>query len=222
MRIALAILVIPFSVAAASLMGTVVDANGVYIARAPVELDSGTKKYQVQGDDEGVYKFSELPAGEYTLTFRVLGFQVRTVKSIVLSDGEHKPMPDVPLEVVSVDCHGPIRRDIHLLPLGAAFGQLSGSVLPLAPGVEVFLICRTFRACRITKTDSNGHFSFDMLSAGAYGLSFHRDGFYDQNATGYEYYVNAGWESVYAPVTLEQCVAGNCAAKVQRILPHCE
>jgi len=54
MRIALAILVIPFSVAAASLTGIVVDANGAYIARAPVELDSGTKKYQVQGDDEGL------------------------------------------------------------------------------------------------------------------------------------------------------------------------
>ncbi|HEV8414011.1 MAG TPA: carboxypeptidase-like regulatory domain-containing protein [Bryobacteraceae bacterium] len=222
MRIALAILLLPFSGRAASLTGTVVDANGAYIARAPVELDSGTKKYQVQGDDEGVYKFSELPAGEYTLTFRVLGFQARTVKSIVLSEAEHKPMPDVPLEVVSVDCHGPIRRDIHLLPLGAAFGQLSGSVRPAAPGVEVFLICRTFHACGSTKTDPDGRFSFDMLSAGVYGLSFHRDGFYDQDATGYEYYVNAGWDSVYASVTLEPCADGNCKAKIQRILPHCE
>jgi hypothetical protein len=149
---------------------------------------------------------------------------VRTVKSIVLSEEEHKPMPDVPLEVVSVDCHGPIRRDIHLLPLGAAFGQLSGSVVPPVADIEVTLVCRTFRECASTRTDSNGRFSFDMLSASVYGLNFRREGFYPKKATGYEYIVNAGWESVYGPVQLDRCPNGKCDPKLrpQRPVAICE
>ena len=219
MRIALAILLLPFSARAASLTGAVIDLTGAYIPHASVELASETNSYKVQADDMGVYQFSNLPAGEYTLTFRVSGFSNRRVKSIRLLEPEQKQIPDVTLDIEP--CGWP-RRDVVLLPPGDPLGRLSGSVLPSAAGIEVFLICRTFHQCASTKTDSNGHFSFDMLSAGAYGLSFHRDGFYDQGATGYEYYVNAGWESVYAPVTLEQCVAGNCSAKIQRTLPRCE
>ena len=44
---------------------------GAYIPNASVELDSGTRKYQARTDDAGIYRFSNLPAGEYTLTFRV-------------------------------------------------------------------------------------------------------------------------------------------------------
>ncbi len=54
-----------------------------------------------------------------------------------------------------------------------------------------------------------------MLSAGVYGLNFRRDGFYPENATGYEYTVNAGWESVYAPKLLEKCPNGNCDPKLR-------
>ena len=69
MRFALGISLIAFSAQAANLTGTVIDATGAYIAQAAVELDSETKKYQVQADGAGVYRFSNLPAGEYTLTF---------------------------------------------------------------------------------------------------------------------------------------------------------
>lgn len=219
MRIALAILLLPFSSQAASLTGTIVNITGAYVAKASVELDSGTKTYGIQTDDAGVFQFSDLPAGDYTLTIRVPGFKWPTIKSIRLLKGEQKRLPDVPLDI---GICGGTSRDLVLLPPGDSFGELSGSVLPSAPGVEVFLICRTFRACRTTKTDSNGHFSFEMLSAGVYGLSFHRSGFYDQDATGYSYDVNAGWESAYTPVTLEPCADGNCALKMQRILPRCE
>jgi hypothetical protein len=219
MRIALAILLIPFSARAASLTGAVVDQTGAYVPHAALELDSGTNKYKVQADDAGVFQFSNLPAGEYMLTILVPGFSNRRVKSIELLEPEQKRIPDVTLDIEP--CGWP-RRDIILLPPGDPFGELSGTVLPPASGVEVFLICRTFQPCGSRKTDSDGHFSFAMLSAGAYGLSFHRDGFYDQDATAYEYYVNAGWESVYAPVTLEPCADGNCKAKIQRILPACE
>jgi len=214
MRIALAILLIPFSAPAASLSGVVVDPNGNYVIHAIAELDSGTTKYLARTDDAGVYQFLDLSAGEYTLTFRVPGFKMRTVKSIGLSEPEQRRLPDIALDV-SFSCSGdgesgPFATELRPVTGDASFGHLSGSVLPRMKDVDVTLVCRTFAACRSTKTDSNGHFSFEMLSAGVYGLNFRRDGFYPVNATGYAYTVNAGWESVYSPAVLEACPTGNC------------
>lgn len=221
MRIALVVatLLIPLS-EAASVTGSVVDVAGASIAHAMVELESGTKRYQARTDDMGAFQFSDIPGGEYSLTFTGERFKWLTVKSIDLSEREAKRIPEITLTPDPL-CEFPPRRDfVRLLP-DAVFGQLSGSVLPVAAGVEVILICRTFHACGSTKTDSTGHFAFKMLTAGAYGLSFNRDGFFPEDPTGYEYYVNAGVESVYAPLRLEQCPDGNCKAKIQRILPSC-
>ena len=66
-------------------------------------------------------------------------------------------------------------------------------------GVEVTLVCRTFSRVHSTNTDANGLFSFGMLPSGVYGLSFRRAGFYPEMATGYDFTVKAGWESVYGP-----------------------
>jgi hypothetical protein len=212
MRIALAILLIPFSSFAASLTGAVIDLTGAYIPHASVELASGTNAYRVQTDDAGVYQFSNLPAGDYTLTIRVPGFRNSRIKAIGLLTGEPKRLPDVTLDIGG--CGGPPPRDLVLLP-GTLFGTLSGTVDPPAKDVDVTLVCRTFSACSSTRTDSNGHFSFETLPAGIYGLNFRRDGFYPENATGYEYTVNAGWESAYAPKMLEECRNGNCDPKLR-------
>jgi hypothetical protein len=66
----------------ASMTGTVVDSVGAYITHAAVELRSGTKKYEMRTDDSGGYQFSNLPAGEYELTFTAQGFVLLTVRSI--------------------------------------------------------------------------------------------------------------------------------------------
>ena len=212
MRIALAIVVIAFSARAANLTGTVIDETGAYIAHAAVELASGTNNYRVQADDTGVYQFSNLPAGEYMLTFRVPGFPNRRVMSIGLLEAEQKRIPDVILDVDR--CGWPL-RDIVLLR-GTLFGTLSGSVDPPAKDVDVTLICRTFSACSSTRTDSNGRFSFETLPAGVYGLNFQRPGFYPENATEYRYTVNAGWESVYRPMVLEQCLTATATPSCAR------
>jgi Carboxypeptidase regulatory-like domain len=213
-----AILWIPFPApaqeATASLTGAVIDQTGAYVARAAVELDSGTKKYQVQADDAGVYQFSNLPAGKYTLKFQVPGFESLTLKSIGLSEREKKRIPDATLLAGGVNCGGPRRDFLQLLP-ETSFGGLSGNVLPPMADVEVTLVCRTFSVCRSTKTNSSGRFSFDTLSAGVYGINFRHDSFYPVIATGYSYYVDAGWESVYDPKVLQQCPNGNCDPKLR-------
>jgi hypothetical protein len=212
MRIALATLSIAFSARAATLTGTVMDQTGAYVPHIAVVLDSGTSRYQVQTDDAGVYKFSGLRPEEYTLVISARGFKLRTIRSIRIVDAEDKQIPDVPLDV---EICGGLFRDLSLLLPGNYFGRLGGSVVPAQAEVEVTLVCRTFTACRSTKTDSNGHFSFEMLSAGVYGLNFRHDGFYPVNATGYTYTVNAGWESVYSPAVLEACPNGNCDPKLR-------
>jgi hypothetical protein len=223
MRFVLAILLIPFSLpaqeASASITGGLTDVSGAYIVGVPVDLDSGTRQYQVRTSVAGVYQFSNLPAGEYTLTFRVTGFHPLTVNSIVVLEHQQKRMPDVPLEVVNGLCPRPIARDQVLLPAGGLLGRLSGSVSPPIVDVEVTLICRTFRECASTTTNADGRFSFDMLSPGIYGLNFRRDGFYPENATGYSYHVNAGWESIYSPAELERCPNRDCDPKLRAPKP---
>jgi hypothetical protein len=207
---------------AASLTGAVVDLTGASIRQAAVEVDSGARKWQAQTDDMGVYKFTNLPAGEYTLVVNMAGFKRFSLKSIVVLEGQERRLPDVPLDLGN-GCGSPF-RDLVLLPDGGSFGRLSGIVTPQVKDVEVTLVCRTFAPCRSTKTDSNGQFSFDMISAGSYGLNFRRQGFYTENATGYSYDVNAGWESIYNPVRLERCLRGNCDPQLRPkpAVFHCE
>jgi hypothetical protein len=63
-----------------------------------------------------------------------------------------------------------------------------------------------------------------MITAGVYGLNFHHDGFYPVNATGYDYAVDEGWESVYDTTFLQPCPKGNCTIKLRPRLgvPRCE
>ena len=218
MRLALAMLLLPLLCPAqvkASLTGVLTDVAGAYLAGVPVQLDSGTTQYQARTNESGVYRFSNLDAGVYTLTFRVIGFKPLTVKLVEIREQEQKRLPDIPLEVDDFLCPRPIAHDRTLLPLESSFGNLTGSVTPAIADVEVTLVCRTFSPCRSTKTDSNGRFSFDMLSPGVYGLNFRRDGFYPEDATGYEYTVNTGWESVYSAKLLERCTNGNCDPKLR-------
>jgi len=223
MRIVLALLaVLPLFGQDASLTGGLTDVAGAYIAGVPVEMDSGTSQYQVRTNERGVYRFSNLNAGVYTLTFRVIGFRLLTVKLIEIREHEQKQLPDFPLEVKDFLCPRSEPQDRVLLPSASSVGTLTGSVTPAIANVEVTLVCRTFSPCGSTKTDSNGRFSFEMLSSGFYGLNFRREGFYLENATGYEYTVTAGWESVYSPKLLERCTKGDCDPKLRSKPPITE
>jgi len=215
MRIALiaAVLLIPLS-EAASLTGTLVDPVGGHVALAAVELVSRTRKYQVQTDGMGVYSFTNLPAGEYKLTFQPQGFKTLVLESIILSEQEEKRISELTMDVGDVADCGHYPPAFRLVPGDPFFGSLAGSVKGAAD-VDVTLVCRTFSPCRSTKTDSTGRFSFSMLSPGEYGLSFRREGFYPEMATGYFFLVKAGLESVYSPVTLEPCRNGNCDPKLR-------
>ena len=46
-------------------------------------------------------------------------------------------------------------------------------------------------------------------------LNFHAAGFYPENAAGYAYDVDIGWESVYGPMPLEKCPKDGCDPKLR-------
>jgi hypothetical protein len=152
-----------------------------------------------------------------------MGFKTLTLESIHLSAREQKKLPEVTLNVAPIADCGRYPPAFRLIPDENTFGGLAGSVVG-ASNVDVTLVCRTFRACASTRTDSKGFFSFGMLSPGEYGLTFRQEGFYPEGATGYAFLVKAGLESVYGPVTLERCPNGNCDPKLRppRPIAICE
>ena len=220
MRIAFAILLIPFSARAASLTGSLIDPVGASVANATVELDSGTQQYRGRTDDAGVYEFANLPAGQYSLTLQVLGFYRLIVRPISLSESEQKRVPALLLDVAGSGCGTPFPPAFQLLTGDSELGVLAGSVVRYGArealaGVDVTLVCRTFTSCASTKTDTQGLFSFGMLPPGEYGLSFRREGFYPDQASAYSVRVKAGLESEYGPVFLERCPDRNCDPKLR-------
>jgi len=136
----------------AGIQGTVKDAQGGTVPGATVEVTSPALigKKEVKTDSTGVYRFTNLPPGEYTLTITAPNFRTYKRTGIDLSAGR-LPTIDVQLEigitsqVVEVSAAAPIvdvteskaavtvTRDIlDVMPKGRSFQ----SVIPFAPGAR--------------------------------------------------------------------------------------
>lgn len=212
----------------ASLAGRVTDLTGAGLSGVSVELRSERAqnlKYRGRSDSTGTYGFSGLPADEYTLKLSLAGFNSLTVKSVHIAEGEQKSLPTLELTVGSVaDCGGHAVLDYVrvLLPQGHS-GNLGGSVVvdrgPLpgksAPvsGAEAALICTSGKTCGATKTDSDGQFIFRAIPPGKYSVRITATGYYQ--LTEPDYQVEGGLESIYWPVPLECCRAGNCDPRLR-------
>src|SRR5579863_3206916 len=69
------------------LTGAVLDSSGAAIPNATVEAlnDETGVKYTAQTNASGVYRFSNLPVGRYTLTAAASGFSTDTLKNVDLT-----------------------------------------------------------------------------------------------------------------------------------------
>jgi hypothetical protein len=220
----------------ARLTGKVRDSTGVAVPGTLAELRSESAPetvYRTVADSAGVYHFSMLPTGEYTLKLSIAAFEPLTVKSIHILEGEQKLVPALQLEVVSVGCGGRAVPDyIRLLPSGNHIGNLAGSVKldkgpmmgksPPIAGADVTLLCSTGKICGASKTDSKGEFRFKALPTGNVSVRVNRAGFYPLNKPGYK--IEDGIESVYSSVYIERCPFGNCDPRLlpKRPLVRCE
>ena len=136
----------------AGIQGTIKDAHGGTVPGATVEVTGPALigKKEVKTDSTGVYRFTNLPPGEYTLTVTAPNFRTYKGTGIDLSAGR-LPIIDVQLEigttsqVVEVTAAAPIvdvteskaaatvTEDIlNAIPKGRSFQ----SVIPFAPGAR--------------------------------------------------------------------------------------
>jgi hypothetical protein len=185
---------------------------------------SPNSKLLATADTAGVYRFSALQPGKYSLRLHSRGFRILTLTSIQLGDGEQKAMPTLQLELGSLaDCGGhAVLKSILLMPSKEHVGNLVGSVRvdkgqigkegPPVAGAEARLMCATGEVCGTTKTDSQGGFRFDALAPGAYYVRVSRAGFYPLNWPGY--IIQEGIESSYWSLYLERC-NGTCDPRLR-------
>ncbi|HYH96811.1 carboxypeptidase regulatory-like domain-containing protein [Hyalangium sp.] len=144
--------------AVGSVSGTVSDPQGRPLGRVSV-MASGTRSELTSTDDAGKFQLTTLPAGPYSLSFSLEGYEDSTLAVQVPADW-----------------------DIHILvkmipvapPIGAISGQVSDSFGTLLTGVTVVA---SGAGQGFTSTNAAGQFQFLGLPAGSYSLNFSLDGF---------------------------------------------
>jgi hypothetical protein len=212
----------------ASLAGRVQDITNAGLPGTLADLKSETfqgNEYQTRADAAGIYSFSGLPAGEYTLKLLEPGFSFLTVKSITMLEGEKKSMPLLQLSIPTSACNGisGARLDyVRPLPSRVHGGDLRGSVrldqdtvTPARPiaGANVTLLSGGDSPYRATTTDSGGEFIFDDMDAGQFAVRVTKNGFYPLDLPpSWGYWAGQGLELMYGPVFLEACPRGDCSA----------
>lgn len=207
----------------ASLAGKVVDITGAGLRGTIAELQSEeapVRKYRSVADDSGDYRFPALPGGTYTIVLQQAGFRNLVVQHIQLSWGEQKSLPTLRMDV-GMGCGG--AAIVEHLRLQEGPGSFGATIRvdrgPLHPDgsrlsrASVNLVCNKGRNCGSTTTNSQGEFAFHNLPSGSYAIRATHAGFHSIQESGYE--VRAGLESIYDPIYMEQCPAGNCDPRLR-------
>jgi hypothetical protein len=130
----------------ASITGALQDPTGAPLVGSSVLLEDGRIRQEIQADERGIFRFSGLRAGKYTLSIHRPGFYGVTVKQALLP-GEQKSLPPVRLSTgVAGDCF-PIDTEperSRFPSTGPSLGGLAGNLASgqgPAAGARVQLAC---------------------------------------------------------------------------------
>jgi hypothetical protein len=221
----------------ATLSGRVEDIIAPVVG-ARIELrpeGAAAEVYRAKTDNSGTYRFLTVPKGTYTLKVDEPGYKRFTIASIGIAEGQERSLPVFRLSVGNVaDCGGHAVVDHgRPLPEEGGVGDIRGSVRldsrrprkddSLLEGVDVALLCSVRASCPSTKTDSKGEFVLKgLLPGNYYTLRFELTGFYPLDYPTYE--VQASYELVYWPASLERCATRDCDPRRRPRKPqgHCE
>jgi len=204
----------------ASLTGRVTDGFGHTIAGTKVQLTAEAApdaSLNAVADADGIYRFTDVKPGSYTLRLLSRGFYGLRVKDLVISDAA-QVVPDLALELGRIaDCGGHGSRDfVRFLSAAGETGDLSGSVRNEKHPLEnatVELLCGAKGVCAKAATDAMGAFVFRGLAQGSYTVRVTHAGYYPLAEP--EYKVATGMESGYLPIFLKACADGNCDPRLR-------
>jgi hypothetical protein len=202
----------------ASLTGSLQDTDGKPLSDGVITLESPASGIRQASylNQQGIYRFSELPAGAYILTIFDVNAAVK-VKQDLLA-GEQKIFPPLTLKREPVHSCGPgMDPDrSRFLPSPPAVGGLTGSVQTdrgPAVGARLSLDCWDRFQCgetKYAKTDSQGNFAFENIQPGSYLLRLQQDNFFPILPPPFD--IAGGLESFYS-FKLTPCPNGDCTVR---------
>src|SRR5882762_4138522 len=119
------------------IVGVVSEASGAAVSGAKVTLVNAqtARKEEARTTEVGLYVFSYLASGNYTITVEMSGFKASVISGIVVQAGEKK-RADVELQIgevtARVDVTGSVTRlDTETATVGSLFSQKEVLNLPL-------------------------------------------------------------------------------------------
>lgn len=214
----------------ASLSGVLQDSSGASIGRngsVTLETKGDGLLQATQPDLEGRFHFSALPAGTYTVSVRVPGFDNLKIKQTLLA-GEGRSLPPIRLNVGSSGCFSngfdpQWTRFVRARPtLGGLAGNVNAAQKPIV-NARVTLVCWLGRECRenpeTIRTDAQGNFEFSSIRAGRYLLTIEQQGFL--SSINVPFVIVDGLESSYS-ISLTPCPNGGCMVTPEPKATVCE
>jgi hypothetical protein len=206
----------------ATLTGGVQNILGEGIAHARATLVSEPSQRLVadfEADGTGLYRFSSIASGEYTIRIAAPGFAQLAVRSVSVAESEDKVVPPVELSVANLACGGgPVLDALRVSSTSTRRGTLRGTVrldpwpkhnpTPPISDAVVSLICAGERQCGETRTNSTGDFVLEGIAAGSFTVRISHPGFYPGIEAGF--IVQNGYDAFYWPILIERCRSANC------------
>ena len=138
-------------------------------------------------------------------------------------------LPTVRLEVGPIaDCASERRPDYYRpLPGPSEMGAVGGTVMNangvLIPGANVTLFMRGkgILSSQITRPDGTFSFAGVEVRPEEYWITVSREGYFSEELS--HLTLLPGFETVYAPITMEACSPGRCQPNLKtiRIIPGC-
>jgi len=130
-----------------AIAGRVVDVAGKAVAKASLSLRGGDTRAQVLSDDEGRFRFTELPPGSYDV------------------GAKHAEAGVVRVESIAVSGHATTEVNLVMRAFATVQGIVRDAHGPVA-GAEIYLQPYNSNDDWNTSTDAEGRFRFDRLPPG--------------------------------------------------------
>lgn len=197
---------------------TVVDSRGETPPAFVSVRQSGKNHWQYMNKQDATYSL-KLPAGRYDVQIESSFFSTETIRGIEVRANQISALSPIELHFDGM-CSG-VQLPRHYQPLPVSIsGRLTGVITnnDQGPVSNTAVILYAPRVGRLgaTVTDANGGFSFaDIPPRSDYWIRTSRSGYFDEEFPGLT--VQAGFETVYEPLSLESCPPGRCDPFLKKV-----